>query len=258
LLSKGLFKRNPADQLLSRNKEKPMALVDQSTIRNKLLATLSAEDFSYVAPHLMHVTLPFRGRLHRANGFIEYALFPERGYALTLARIEEGDTAEVGMTGSEGMIGVPLILDTTRSTYDVVVQGEGSALGMPARAFRSALAERPAFQALMLHYVMAFSVQVSMIAACNCHHTIKQRLARCLIMAHARADGNKFAMTHEAMAMILGVRRAGVSEAIRHLQCAGSIETCKGHIRILDPHGLERAACGCHLFMEDEFRRLLD
>jgi CRP-like cAMP-binding protein len=235
-----------------------MALIDQSAIRNKLLATLPAEDFSYVAPHLMRAELPFHATLNRANDVIESALFPEHGYVLMLARIDEGDAAEVGMIGFEGVIGVPLILDTTRWTYDVLVQEEGYALRMPAGAFRWALATRPGFQAHMLHYVMAFSVQISMTSACNCHHVIKYRLARCLMMAHARADGDEFAMTHECLAMILGVRRAGVGQAMLRLRNAGLIQTCKGRIRILDRHGLESAACGCHVFMEDEFRRLVN
>ena len=198
-----------------------MAGVTQSSVRNHLLARLSADDFAYLAPHLRQVDLVARSTIHGAGQAITEVFFPERGYASMLAALDEGDTAEVGMIGAEGMIGLPLVFGTDRSLVEAMVQGVGTAMRLATDIFHRALEERPVFRALLLRYAMAFNVQVTMTAACNSRHLVEQRLARWLLMAHDRSTGDEFVMTHEFLSTMLGVRRAGITVAAGALQRAG-------------------------------------
>jgi CRP-like cAMP-binding protein len=234
-----------------------MANVAQSSVRNQLLAKLPTEDFAYLVPHLRQVDLTFRTTVHGAGEPIAAVLFPERGYASMLAALDDGDSAEVGMIGREGMIGLPLLYGTDRSLVEAMVQGGGSAFRMPADMFQRALEERPSLLPPLLRYAMAFSVQVTMTAACNSRHLVEQRLARWLLMAHDRTDGDEFAMTHEFLSMMLGVRRAGVTVAAGALQKAGYVHYEQGRVQVTDRAGLEAAACECHFIVRREFERLL-
>ena len=208
-------------------------------------------------PHLRPVALPMREILHRPNEPIPSVLFPESGYVSLIATLEDGDAAEVGLVGREGMLGVPLALGTDRSPLEVLVQGEGHALHLDADIFVARMNEQPSLRALMLRYVMAFNMQVTMTAACNGRHQIEQRLARWLLMAHDRLENDEFPMTHEFLSMMLGVRRAGVTVAAGVLQKAGFISYDRGRVRVTDRPGLEAAACECHGTVRREFQRLL-
>jgi CRP-like cAMP-binding protein len=229
----------------------------QSSVRNQLLAKLSAEDFAYLVPHLRLIDLAVRTTVHQAGEPITAVFFPERGYASMLAALDDGDSAEVGMIGTEGMIGLPLLYGTDRSPVEAMVQGGGSAFRLSADVFQHALAERPSLLPPLLRYAMAFNVQVTLTAACNGRHLVEQRLARWLLMAHDRTEGDEFVMTHEFLSMMLGVRRAGVTVAAGALQKAGFIHYEKGRIQMADRAGLEAAACECHFIVRREFDRLL-
>jgi CRP-like cAMP-binding protein len=232
--------------------------LEQPSLRNQLLAKLSTEDFYWLVPHLRRADMPFRATLHTAGEPIASAIFPEYGYASMLASLEDGDAAEVGMIGFEGVIGLPLLFGTDRSSVEAMVQSAGSAHHLPAEIFQQACEERPAIRALMLRYAMAFNVQVTMTAACNGRHLVEQRLARWLLMAHDRTEADEFAMTHEFLSMMLGVRRAGITVAAGALQRAGYIRYEQGRIRVTDRHGLEVAACECHGIVRRETERLMD
>jgi len=231
--------------------------IDQPSTRNQLLLKLSADDFAWLAPHLRRADMTFRATLHAAGDPIASAIFPEHGYASMLATLEDGDAAEVGMVGYEGFVGLPLLFGSDRSLVEAMVQAGGSAIHLPAEIFQQACEERPTLRALMLRYAMVFNVQVTMTAACNGRHLVEQRLARWLLMAHDRTDGDEFAMTHEFLSMMLGVRRAGITVAAGGLQRAGFIRYEQGRIRIIDRHGLETAACECHATVRREAERLL-
>lgn len=234
-----------------------MSEIEQLSTRNRLLSNLSASDFAFFAPHLRRTELVFRSTVHAAGEPIVTAVFPEHGYASMLASLEDGDAAEVGMIGYEGVIGLPLLFSTDRSLVEAMVQAGGTALHLPSVIFQQACEERPTVRALMLRYAMAFNVQVTMTAACNSRHVVEQRLARWLLMAHDRTDGDEFAMTHEFLSMMLGVRRAGITVAAGGLQRAGYIRYEQGRIRVIDRHALETAGCQCHAIVRREFVRLL-
>ncbi len=225
--------------------------------RNRLLAALPPEELERLRPRLRAVELPFDHTLYPADGEIDAVLFPEGGMCSLLATLEGGEQVEVGIVGREGLIGLPLVFGDDRSLVEARVQMEGTALRLGAAALRAAMAESAALRGLLHRYALAFQAQVTMTAACNARHAIEQRLARWLLIAHDRAGADEFPMTHEFMAMMLGVRRPGVSLAAGVLQKAGLIHYVRGRMAVTDRPGLEAASCECYHTARREFARLL-
>ena len=236
-----------------------MALFDQFTPapRNRLLAALPPEDLAWVRPRLERVELPVRHTLYAAHEPITAVHFPETGWVSMLATLENGDAAEVGLIGREGMVGLPLLLGTDHAPFEAMTQAGGTVLRLDAAAFREELEARSTLRTLLLRYAMAFTVQVAQTAACNGRHHIEDRLARWLLMAHDRAEGDAFPMTHEFLSMMLGVRRAGITVAAGSLQKAGLIRYERGRMAITDRAGLEAAACECYGIARRAHDRLL-
>jgi CRP-like cAMP-binding protein len=234
-----------------------MVSIERASLRNRLLAALPDEIFVRLREHLHRVDMPLRAVLNKPNEPITSVLFPEIGYGSVLAVLEDGDATEVGMIGSEGMVGLPLLFGTDRAPTETIVQGPGFCHRLDADVFRRALEAYPVLRTLLLRYAMAFNVQIAMTAACNGRHHVEQRLARWLLMAHDRSEGDEFPMTHEFLSLMLGVRRAGVTVAAGMLQKAGYIKYEQGFICVADRPGLEAAACECHGVVRREFQRLL-
>jgi CRP-like cAMP-binding protein len=231
--------------------------VEYSTIQNRILASLPQEALSGILPHLRRVELPFRAVLSKSNEAIGSLLFPESGYLSMLIMLEEGDAAEVGLIGREGVVGASLALGVDRSPLEVLVQADGHALRLEADVFLRAIDESPALRLQILRYSAAFAMQVTMTAACNGRHRIEQRLARWLLMTSDRLDGAEFQMTHEFLSMMLGVRRAGVTVAAGMLQKAGFIIYERGRVRITDGPGLEAVSCECRDIAITEYERIM-
>jgi CRP-like cAMP-binding protein len=171
--------------------------------------------------------------------------------------LENGVMIEVGMVGNEGLVGVPVLLGADTSPLEAMVQMPGSALRMETSVFRQEIGRRTAFLELLLRYVQALHVQVSLSAACNGRHTLPERLARWLLTARDRATSNKLPLSHEFLSMMLGVRRAGVTVAVGTLKAAGLIYNTHGQVTIVDRPGLEGACCECYRTVRDEYRRLV-
>ena len=231
--------------------------VRQPDVRNRLLAALPPGDFALLAPSLRPVELELRQVLHAPDQRIEAAYFPEAGMVSMIAALEDGALQEVGLVGREGVVGLAVVLGDDSSPIEALVQGAGTALCMPAAGLRAAFERSPALRAALLRYMQAFHLQVTQTAACNGHHALDERLDRWLLIAHDRADGDQFPMTQEFMAMMLGVRRAGVSVAAGILQKAGVIDYARGCITILDRPGLEAVSCDCYRVVRRQFERLL-
>jgi len=236
-----------------------MALTDQPAPapRNRLLAALPPEDLARLWPRLQPVELEFRKVLHAPEQPITAAYFPETGYVSRLAPMDDGDSAEVGLIGPEGMTGLAILLGGDSDSFELMVQVPGTALSLDAAAFREALDSIPSLRALLLRYTLAHFEQVARTGACNGHHHTEQRLARWLLMAHDRVEGDEFPMTHEFLSMMLGVRRAGITVAAGVLQKAGLIHYVAGRMEITDRPGLEAASCECYDLVRLEFGRLL-
>ncbi|MFL5282404.1 MAG: Crp/Fnr family transcriptional regulator [Rhodopila sp.] len=214
--------------------------------RNRLLAVLPPQVLGRLWPRLEPVELPLRQVLHAPGTPIGTVYFPETGWISMIATLEDGDGAEVGLVGREGVVGLPVVLGSDSDDLEAMVQAQGMALSMGADAFRAALNDDAVLRNLLLRYALVHHGQVARTAACNGRHHTEQRLARWLLMAHDRAEGNTFPMTHEFLSMMLGIRRAGITVAAGILQKAGLIHYERGWMKIEDRPGLENAACECY------------
>lgn len=228
-----------------------------STVRNHLLAALSPEVLLPLLPKFSSVDLPTRQVLHAAAAPIEAVYFPEAGMVSLVAGLEEGDQGEVGVIGREGMVGLPLVMGVEDAFIEAMVQLPGTALSMAARAFRRELDESAPLKALLLRYNEALHAQVSQTAACNGRHALEPRLARWLLMAHDRFDGDELPLTQEFLALMLGVQRSSVSITAGLLQRAGLLRYANGLITVLDRPGLEAASCECYRVVQRRFATLL-
>jgi len=226
-------------------------------VRNRLLAALPLDELAELWPQFELTTLIVPQVLYARGELIPAAYFVESGWISKVARLENGDIAEVGLVGREGMVGLSLALGADASSSEAMVQGSGTALRMNAGAFSRAQTGSTAFNQLLLRYALAFQAQVAQTAACNGRHKLEERLARWLLMAHDRADGNDLPLTQDFLSMMLCVRRSGVTLAAGILQKAGLIRYARGHITVLDRPGLEVAACECHRTVQREYARLI-
>jgi CRP-like cAMP-binding protein len=210
-----------------------------------------------VAKHLDIVELPFRCVLYRANKPIEFVHFIEKGVGSLVSVMRNGDASEVGTMGNEGIVGLPVVFGDKQAPNSVYMQVPGEGLRIRATQFQEILAENPAILAVMLRYAQAFFNQVAQSAACAHHHSLKQRCCRWLLMTRDRMGSDDFPLTHEFLAMMLGVRRSGVTIAARALREAGLIEYRRGHVTVLDLAGLKKRSCECYEVTKQEFDRLL-
>jgi CRP-like cAMP-binding protein len=231
--------------------------IEQPTVRNHLLASLSPDDFARLAGALQPVTLALKQVLHEPGQMIESVYFVEAGTASMIAPLKNGDALEVGLIGRDGLVGLPVVLRTDLAVTEALIQVPGAALRLPAAVLREALAASPSFLGLLLRYMQAFHVQVTQSAACNGRHPLEERLARWLLMTHDRAEGDVLPLTQEFLAIMLGVRRAGVSVAAGILHKAGVIGYTQGRITVLDRPGLEAVACECYGTVRREYARTL-
>jgi CRP-like cAMP-binding protein len=226
-------------------------------ISNRLLGGLATGDLDLLRPYLQPVLLPRKRTLSKSGTPIDYVYFPEEGMVSLVQPLENGAMIEVGMIGKEGFVGTPVLLGADSSPLEAMVQIPGSALRMRASAFREGVAQSIALSRLLLRYVQALHIQVSSTAACNGRHTLPERLARWLLTARDRATTNQLPLSHEFLAMMLGVRRAGVTVTVGTLKAAGLILNTHGRVTIIDRKGLEAASCRCYRTVSNEYERLL-
>ena len=172
--------------------------------------------------------------------------FPVDGFISMVAPIDGKPALEVGMVGREGMLGAHLALGVATVPLHALVQGAGTAWRVTATAFRAELARSPTLQGVIYRYVYVLMAQLTGSAACLRFHEIGPRLARWLLMSQDRAHADRFHVTHEFLAYMLGVRRVGVTAAASALQRSGLIEYHRGEMAVLDRAGLEAAACDCY------------
>lgn len=230
---------------------------DEGPIRNGLLNALPVEVLEELQPYLERVVLKRRQVLHERNLPIAHAYFIEKGLASLLARVGDQSTLEVGTLGHMDLVGVPLVLGTARTPYRCVVQVPGEAFRIRAEDLRRVLSGIPTLNQLLLRYIQATTVQSTQLVVCNTRHTLKQRLARWLLFAHDRIDGNDLPLTHQFLGRALGVRRAGVTTAMGRMEETGLLHRGRGRIAILDRAGLEEEACDCYRTLRAEHGRIV-
>jgi CRP-like cAMP-binding protein len=224
---------------------------------NRLLALLPRKDYERLSPHLEGVTLKYRKSLYRAYKPIEFVYFIETGVGSLVNTMSNGDAAEVGTIGNEGIVGLPIVLDDERAPTSVYIQVPGCGLRMKVSVFKKELSRSVSLRTVMHRYTHAFFNQVAQSAACNQFHSLEQRCSRWLLMTRDRMDSDTFMLTQEFLAMMLGVQRTGVSVAASALQRAGIISYKRGNVVIIDRRGLEQRSCECYGVSKREFDRLL-
>ena len=213
---------------------------------NRLLATLTDRSRQAFLASCDHVALSAGEVLCRPGEDIRHVYFPLNCCLLQMTALETGERLEVGLVGDEGMLGVSLILGVDVSSQLARVQGAGIALRMSAALFRRHSRESLSLRQEMHRYAHVLMTQLARAVTCTHYHVVEARLARWLLMSRDRAHANQFRLTHELMAELLGVRRAGVTRAASSLRRRKFIRYTRGHITIVDERGLEAAACGCY------------
>jgi CRP-like cAMP-binding protein len=224
---------------------------------NRLLESLSTDDFDLLEPHLESVTLGLRKSLERPNRRIDAAYFPEAGFASVVAVQSKGKEVEVGLIGREGMTGLPIVFGNHRSPHATYIQAPGTGKCIPATELRKATQASLSLRNSLLKFAQAFGVQTTHTAVSNVQSRLDVRLARWLLMAHDRIGENTLSLTHEFLSLMLGVRRPGVTEALHALRKQDLISYARGEITVKDRKGLERAAGEAYGIPEAEYRRLI-
>jgi CRP-like cAMP-binding protein len=225
--------------------------------QNGLLAALDAADLALLTPHLTMVDLPVRKPIEEADQEIPHAYFITSGIVSVVARSNEHERIEAGVIGREGMTGIAIVLGNHRSPHEAFVQLEGAARRIDTNRLRAAMAQSAELARLFLRFALVFNIQVAHTALANARATIEERLARWLLMVHDRIEGDEAPLTHDFIALTLGVRRPGVTDALHILEGKGLIRSTRGAVRIIDREGLEALAGGTYGVPESEYRRLI-
>ena len=221
-------------------------MTKRRVLTNGILQRLPRKEFKAIFPRLEAVHLPLRSILNDSAKPIAYCYFISSGLASILTVLASGKIVEVGLTGAEGFVGLPLLAGLKTSANRVIVQVAGSAFRISAADMTAALIASPVLRRRLSQFGLDVAVQSSQIAACNRLHHANQRLARWLLMSQDRLGGNHIRLTQEFLAHMLGMRRASVSVALGFLQKERLIAFIRGAVFIQDRSGLEVAACECY------------
>ena len=226
-------------------------------IENRLLAALPSDECQRLLPRLQQVSFSLGEVVYEFGGQLDYVFFPTTSIVSLLYTMENGTSAEMGLTGNDGVVGIALFMGGGTMPSRAVVQSAGDAIRMKAKVLQDEFALGGKFQQLLLRYTQALITQISQTAVCNRLHSVEQQLCRWLLLSHDRVKANELIMTQELIADMLGVRREGVTVAAGRLQDAGAISYVRGHIQILDRQKLEETVCECYRVVKEEFDRLL-
>src|SRR4051794_16001092 len=213
---------------------------------NRLLAALPEEDYNALAPSLEPVVLPLGMPVYESGAAQGYVYFPANAIVSLLYVLADGASAEIAVTGSEGLVGIALFMGGETTPSRAVVQSAGEGYRLRADVLKKQFDRGGALQHLLLRFTQALITQMTQTAVCNRHHSVDQQLCRWLLLSLDRLPGTELVMTQEMIANMLGVRREGVTEAAGKLQAAGLIEYSRGKITVLERARLEARVCECY------------
>lgn len=229
----------------------------QGLAGNRLLAALPRRDLRHLLARCERVDLVPSNVLHEPGKRIRHVYFPISSFITQITPINRHERLEVGLVGDEGMLGTSLVLGVSAARTLALVQGAGAAWQMAAGPFRLEIAHSAALQRGLQRYVHVLMCQLAQTAACNRFHVVEARLARWLLMTRDRAHSDDFHVTHELLAYILGVRRAGITRAASSLQRRKLIRYRRGDMSIVDRRGLQGVACACYAIDRETYTNVM-
>jgi CRP-like cAMP-binding protein len=224
---------------------------------NQLLAAMPDDDYQALVPVLERVAMPLGQAVYESGGPQNSVYFPTSSIVSLLYVLADGATAEIAVTGNEGLVGISLFMGGETTPSRAVVQSAGHGYRLKASVLKKEFERGGALQHLLLRYTQALITQMAQTAVCNRHHSVDQQLCRWLLLSLDRLPDNKLVMTQELIANMLGVRREGVTEAAGKLQAEGLIEYSRGKIAVVDRERLETRVCECYAVVKREYDRLL-
>ena len=219
--------------------------------RNRLLLALPSRNLKRLMPELEQIRCEREQVLLDADSSLDHVFFPDSGVVSVVAVYADGNIIEIATIGREGCSGVQAFFGAKSSSVRLLVQIPGSAAKMSRAAFTRAMESMPSFRGLMNAYVQAFLEQVLVSVACNGAHSLKQRLARWLLMMSDRSDDDALPITQDLLAEMLGVQRPSITIAARELERVGLIERGRRQVTILDRKGLTKASCECYQLVRE-------
>jgi CRP-like cAMP-binding protein len=235
-----------------------MSRAAKATVENLLLSALPKDEYDRLKPQLDPVRLSKGQVLHEAGEQVRNAYFLTSGMVSLLSGTSEGETVQVAMVGSEGIVGLSGIARVNQSPYLAEAQLPSTALRIKTEALRIQSKRAGELQELLCCYAQTLVTQIAQSVVCNLFHQTEQRLARWLLLTHDRGGGKQFALTHEEIAHMLGVSRSGVSTAAGALQRQGLVRYARGRLTVLDRRGLEAAACECYQTIHEDLSCFLN
>ncbi len=225
--------------------------------QNHLLAALPEVDYEYLRPHMELVEMRLGSVLYESGSRMAHCYFPVSGVVSLLYVMHDGASAEIAVTGNDGLVGIAILLGGGTTLSRAVVQIAGDAYRVDSAILLKAFQRGGALQFLLLRYIQALITQMSQTAVCNRHHTVEQQLCRWLLLSLDRIESSEVSMTQELISNMLGVRRVGITDAAKRLQQHGLISYRRGHITVSDRRKLEARACECYAVVKTEVERLL-
>ena len=224
---------------------------------NQLLRALPPESLQALLPFLEPVPMPLGMAVYESGGEQRYVYFPTSSIVSMLYVLEDGSSAEIAVTGKEGVVGISLFMGGQTTPSRAVVQSAGRGFRLQGHVLRKEFEAGGALQHLLLRFTQALITQMTQTAVCNRHHSVHQQLCRWLLLSLDRLAGDELVMTQELIANMLGVRREGVTEAAGRLQDQGLISYSRGRIKVLDRKRIEACVCECYAVVKKEYDRLL-
>ena len=225
--------------------------------RNHIFEAMPTNEWERLLPFIETIELPLGKVLYEPGTKMSHVIFPSSAIVSLLYALENGSSAEIAVVGNEGVVGISIFMGGESTSSRAVVQSAGVGYKIKSRILLDEFNRGGPIMHLLLRYTQALITQMSQTAVCNRHHSLDQQLCRWLLLSADRLTGNELIMTQELIANMLGVRREGVTEAALKIQKAGLIQYARGHITILDRHGLERRTCECYQVVKTEYDRLL-
>lgn len=234
-----------------------VAALPPAPLQNQILAALPAVEYARLLPRLEIAELKLGKVLYEPGVPMTHAYFPVSGIISLLYVMHGGASAEIAITGNEGIVGVSLFMGGESTTSRAVAQNAGVSYRLEADILRREFALGGPLQYLVLRYTQALMTQMTQTAACNRHHTLDQQLCRWLLLSLDCLSGSELVMTQQLIANMLGVTKEGVVGALDQLQDDGMLRHSDGVITVIDRPALERRVCECYLVVKNEFSRLL-